>query len=139
MKVTYFNSNPNVKFFKSGQPKNWYIDDSPIRAISKVLNKSWHQAYDMLCIEGKRLGDIPISKNVINEVLTKQGFKFITYGKPKHGESRLTVEQFIKENNKGTYVLNLASYFVTLIDGQLYDVNDKCLKNSVYSYWLYEP
>ena len=26
--IEYFNPNPTCKFFKSGKPKNWYINDS---------------------------------------------------------------------------------------------------------------
>lgn len=136
--IKYFNPNPTCKFFKSGKPKNWYIDDSAIRAIAKIFDITWDVAYDKLCKAGLSLHDIPTSKQSISFILESNGFEFITLGKPKKGESRPSVKEFIDNlNNKNSmYVLNLADYFVTVIDGEIYDVSDECLKSSVYSYWI---
>jgi hypothetical protein len=91
----------------------------------------------MLCKAGLVLYDIPISKKAINYVLEKDGYKFITLGKPKKGESRPIVEDFVKTVDKNSiYILNLADYFVTIENGEIYDVSDDCLKSSVYSYWI---
>ena len=46
--VKHYNPNPTCKFFKSGKPKNWYINDSAVRAIAKVLDTTWETAYDMV-------------------------------------------------------------------------------------------
>ena len=83
MGVTYYNPNPNCKFFKSGKPKNWSVNDSAIRSICKILDVDWSVAYKILCTVGKDMYDIPISKNVINKVLEDNNFEFITFGKPK--------------------------------------------------------
>lgn len=133
--VEYFNPNPNCKFFKSGNPKNWYINDSPVRAIAKALDVSWDDAFVKLTNAAKNIYNMPTSKQALDEVLSKEGYEFITLGKPKKGTSRPTVTEFIKEHQKGYIVLNLADYFVTVINGKIYDVSDKCLKSSVYSYW----
>ena len=136
--VKHYNPNPTCKFFKSGKPKNWYIDDSAVRAIAKIFDITWDAAYDKLCKVGLSLHDIPTSKQSISFILEANGFEFITLGKPKKGESRPSVKEFIDNlNNKNSmYVLNLADYFVTVIDGEIYDVSDECLKSSVYSYWI---
>ena len=136
--VKHYNPNPTCKFFKSGKPKNWYIDDSAVRAIAKVFDSTWETAYDMLCKAGLVLHDIPTSKQAINYILEKNGFEFVTLGKPKKGESRPSVDEFTKDlgNNSPMYVLNLADYFVTVINGDIYDVSEECLKSSVYSYWV---
>lgn len=136
MIITYYNPNPNCKFFKSGKPKNWSINDSAVRSLCKILNVDWEVAYKILCATGKEMFDIPISKNVINKVLEDNNFEFITFGKPKKEDNRLTVKQFVEQNNTGTYVLNLADYFITVINGEIFDVSDSCLKKSVYSYWV---
>ena len=135
MGVTYYNPNPNCKFFKSGKPKNWSVNDSAVRSICKILNVDWSVAYKILCTVGKDMYDIPISKNVINKVLEDNNFEFITFGKPKKEANRLTVKEFVEQNNLGTYVLNLADYFITVINGEIFDVSDICMKKSVYSYW----
>lgn len=134
--IKHYNPNPTCKFFKSGKPKNWYINDSAIRAIAKVLNISWTDAYDKLCEGGKKIFDIPTSKNVIDGILKENGFKFVTLGKPKKGEARPSVKEFVETITNDTYVLNLADYFVTVEDKDIYDVSDECLKSSVYSYWI---
>ena len=137
--IEYFNPNPTCKFFKSGKPKNWYVDDSAVRAIAKALNLSWEDAYDILVKVGKKLYNIPTAKQVIEQVLSSNGFEFITYGKPGKDEKRPNVKQFIDKlpnDPKSIYVLNLADYFVCSIDKKVYDVSDACLKSSVYSYWV---
>jgi hypothetical protein len=135
--IKHYNPNPTCKFFKSGKPKNWYINDSSVRAVAKVFDKSWEYAYDVLSKTGLTLYDVPTSKQTIHTVLERLGFEFVTLGKPKKGESRPTVKEFIENVDKNSiYVLNLADYFVTVIDGDIYDVSDECLKSSVYSYWI---
>ena len=136
--IEYFNPNPTCKFFKSGKPKNWYINDSAIRAISKALNKSWDEAYDLLVKTGKKLYNVPTSKQVVEEVLKDNGFEFITYGKPSKDAKRPSVKQFIEnlEPSDDIYVLNLADYFVCSVNKKIFDVSDNCLKSSVYSYWI---
>lgn len=133
--MKYYNPNPTCKFFKSGNPKNWYINDSSVRAIAKALDLTWEGAYDKLTAVGKEIYNMPSSKQTIERVLEKD-YEFITLGKPKKGESRPTVAEFVKQNNVGSYVLNLADYYITVIDGEIYDVSEKCLKSSVYSYWI---
>jgi len=136
--IEYFNPNPTCKFFKSGKPKNWYINDSAVRAIAKALNKSWDEAYDLLVKTGKKLYNVPTSKQVVEEVLKDNGFEFITYGKPSKDAKRPSVKQFIEnlEPSNDIYVLNLADYFVCSANKKIFDVSDNCLKSSVYSYWI---
>ena len=134
--IKYFNPNPTCKFFKSGNPKNWYINDSSVRALACALNITWEAAYDLLSEAGKKIYNVATSKQAFDEVLKNHGYEFVTLGKPQRGTSRPTVTEFIKDFDKGTMILNLADYFVTFIDGEIYDVSDKCLKSSVYSYWI---
>ena len=136
--IEYFNPNPTCKFFKSGKPKNWYINDSAVRALAKALDVTWDKAYDVLVETGKKLYNVPTSKQVMEDVLASYGFKFITYGKPSKDGKRPSVKQFIEGQNESNkiYVLNLADYFVCAIDKKVFDVSDACLKSSVYSYWV---
>ena len=136
--VEYFNPNPTCKFFKSGKPKNWYVNDSSVRALSKALAISWDKAYEILTETGKKIFNVPTSKQVMEEVLTANGFKFVTYGKPNKDAKRSNVKQFVEvqDTSNKIYVLNLADYFVCVIDKRVFDVSDKCLKASVYSYWV---
>lgn len=136
--IEYFNPNPTCKYFKSGKPKNWYVNDSSVRALAKALDVSWDKAYDMLSESGKKLYNVPTSKQVMEDVLAINGFTFVTYGKPSKDAKRPNVKQFIENNDTQNkiYVLNLADYFVCVIDKHIFDVSDNCLKSSVYSYWV---
>lgn len=133
--MKYFNPNPTCKFFKSGNPKNWYLNDSSVRSIACALNMTWEAAYDVLAEAGKKIYNVPTSRQALDEVLSNNGYKFVTLGKPQKGTSRPTVKEFVEDHKEGTVVLNLADYFVTVINGEVYDVSDKCMKSSVYSYW----
>lgn len=134
MKFEYFNPNPDAKTFKSGKPKYWSRDDNSVRALSKVLNKEWTEVYNELTACGEKHHDMPEAKNVVSEILENNGFEFVTLGKPIMGQKRPTVVEFINDHSSGIYVLYLRNYYVTVIDGVLYNTVD--MKNeSVYSYW----
>lgn len=135
MRFDYFNPNPDAKTFKSGKPKYWGRDDSSVRAIAKVLNKEWTEVYDQLVECGKQQHDMPEAKNVVAEILEKNCFEFVTLGKPTMGQKRPTVEEFVNDHSTGTYVLYLRNYYVTVINGVLYNTVDM-KDESVYSYWV---
>ena len=135
MDYIYFNPNPNAKTFKSGKPKSWHVQDDVIRAICKVLDKTWSEAYELLDDIAKKNFTTINDKTVVNELLAnKLGYEYITYGKPKVGEKRPVIEDFIKENNKGSYVIYLRDYYVTVVDGIVYDISNLS-DEAIYSYW----
>ncbi len=134
MNYEYYNPNPNAKTFKSGKPKSWNQQDDVVRAICKVLNKSWLESYELLDNIAKKNYTMINDKNVVNELLSSCGFEYQTYGKPKVGEKRPILDEFIKEHMNGMYVLYLRNYYVTVINGVVYDtktLNDE----AIYSYW----
>lgn len=135
MDYIYFNPNPNAKTFKSGKPKSWHVQDDVVRAICKVLDKTWSEAYELLDDIAKKNFTTINDKTVVNELLAnKLGYEYITYGKPKVGEKRPVIEDFIKENNKGSYVIYLRDYYVTVVDGIVYDISNLS-DEAIYSYW----
>lgn len=135
MDYIYFNPNPNAKTFKSGKPKSWHVQDDVVRAICKVLDKTWSEAYELLDDIAKKNFTTINDKTVVNELLAnKLGYEYITYGKPKQGQKRPIIEDFIKENNKGRYVIYLRDYYVTVIDGVVYDIVNLS-DEAIYSYW----
>jgi len=135
MDYIYFNPNPNAKTFKSGKPKSWHVQDDVVRAICKVLDKTWIEAYELLDDIAKKNFTTINDKVVVNELLAnKLGYEYITYGKPKQGQKRPIIEDFIKENNKGSYVIYLRDYYVTVVDGVVYDIANLS-DEAIYSYW----
>lgn len=135
MKFEYFNSNPDASVFKSGKPKSWNRKDNAIRAICKALNSNWESVYKSLYEIGKEKHDMMDSKNVVADYIEQHDFEFVSYGKPKKDERRPTVEEFLNEHQSGTYILYLRDYYVTIIDGVVYDINESSKNMSVYSYW----
>lgn len=136
MKFTYYNPNPEFKTFKSGKAKSWYKNDFAVRALCAALNISWEESFNMLVNSAKKMHNMPDTKEVFNEVLILNGFSFETLGKPKPGTSRKDISEFMKDKETGTYVLNLASTFVTVKNGELLDVRDLSKEGkTVYSYW----
>lgn len=134
MNYTYFNPNPNAKTFKSGKPKSWHIQDDSVRAICKALDKSWEESYRLLDNVAINNFTIINDKDVVDSILTDFKFKYVTHGKPKSGEKRPTIADFVETHKHGTYVAYLRDYYVTIVDGILYDVNNHD-NEVVYSYW----
>ncbi len=134
MKFEYYNPNPDAKTFKSGKPKSWSRQDDVVRAICKVTNKTWNEIYKELFEISSQANDMVNSKSVVDNYIKTIGGEFFTLGKPKAGEKRPTIEEFVNNNNSGTFILYLRDYYVTVINGILYntvDLNDE----AVYSYW----
>ena len=133
----YFNPNPNAKTFKSGKPKSWHIQDDSVRAICKALNKNWEESYQLLDNIAINKFTIVNDKDVVNGVLSKFGFKYVTNGKPKSGEKRPTISEFIEKHKIGIYIAYLRDYYVCIVNGVLYDVSSHD-DEVVYSYWTNE-
>lgn len=134
-KFVYFNPNPSYKPFKNGKDKIWTIEDDNVRVICKLLDCSWEDAFNIISNKAKSMYDVMSSKKVFKEIIEDDNKMVMTsFGKPKMNEKRPTVEEFCNEHQFGTYILNLASKVVIVIDGQLYDTED-CSKSSVYSWW----
>ena len=134
MNYNYYNPNPNAKTFKSGKPKSWNIQDDVVRALSKALDKTWIETYELLDEIAKKHFTTINDKQVVTELLTKFDYTYITCGKPKIGEKRPTINDFANEHNKGIYIVYLRDYYAVIVDGMLYNtinLND----NPVYSYW----
>lgn len=119
MKFKKFNNNPTSKI----------KGDCVIRSISIALDKSWIDVYDDLVLIGRKVKNIPNSKEVYEEYLN--GYTSISQ-KVKKGEKRLTAGDF---SDNGTYILRQANHLTTIKDGVLCDSWD-CRKRAVYKYWI---
>ena len=134
MKFSYFNPNPDAQIFKSGKPKSWNREDSSIRALCAATNNTWHEIFDKLTKLARSMNNMPDSKEVINEFCIENNFEYMTYGKPKVGEKRPLVKEFIQTHYKGIYILYLRNYYVCINNGIL--LNTVNVENeSVYSFW----
>ena len=129
----------NNKYYKYYQPNKKDIKDKygdcTIRALTKVLDKTWLEVYDLVSPyereEQCSLSGFTLEmyKRVYKEFgLVYQGIS------NKKGSTRPTVKRFAKDHPKGTYILRIAGHHVTCKDGKYYDTWD-CGDRSLYGYF----
>ena len=95
------------------------VGDCAVRAISKVLNISWEDAYAKLAVNAFRMGDMPSSNAVIASVLRMNGF--YRENLPNFCPDCYTVADFARNNPVGTYVLGTGQHVVAIVDGDWFD------------------
>ena len=94
------------------------VGDCAVRAISKALNISWDEAFDILVNTARMRADMPNSNAVIDEVLSDYGFHKETFSDCYKCH---TVSEFAENHPYGTYVLGSGSHVVTVINGTFFD------------------
>ena len=105
----YYNPNP------AGRS----VGDCSIRAISKALDLSWDEAFDLVSDAAKKMADMPSSDSVWGAVLRMHGF--YREGLPNTCPDCYTARDFCWDNPIGIYVLGFGGHVATVIDGVLYD------------------
>ena len=127
IEMSFIGANPN--------PKNTYVGDCVIRALAIATDKSWHETYIELAIQGLMLCDMPSSNSVWGEYLSSHNFT-------RHSLSDTcpncyTVRDFCNDFPEGTYVLGTGSHAIAVIDGDYYDTWDSGDETPLY-YWQKE-
>ena len=90
--------------------------DCSIRAVSKILNISWLEAFDLLVDYGRKYSEQPNNSRNINTVLYEKLDMHVYLPK-----KNITFEKFAHLHPKGTYALNSKGHICALVDGKLYD------------------
>ena len=110
--------------------------DCTIRALTKALDITWLEAFDLMIPFCRREqitnifgGELALRKKVMAEI----GFDYVGITNKK-GSKRPTVDSFAKDHPTGTYICNVANHEVTIVDGKYYDTWDSgdC---SMYGYF----
>lgn len=109
----HYNPNPTGKDTQT---------DCVVRALSKVLNKSWTEVYWDLCKLGYEQGVWGDRMPVWSKYLRQHGFRRYTI--PNFCPDCYTIDEFSKEFNKGVYVLATDVHVVAVVDGDIYDAWD---------------
>lgn len=121
----YFNPNP------AGAK----VGDCVVRAISKLLDKSWEMVYANISAKGLELKDMPSSNAVWGAYLRSKGYT--RYSLPNTCPDCYTVRQFCIDYPVGDYLLATNGHVVTVIDGNYYDAWDSGDEVPIY-YWRKE-
>ena len=126
--------------FKYYQPNDKDLKDNygdcTIRALSKALNCTWLEAFDLtipFCREYQCSNIFDLPSQIEREIMAKLGFDYTGISN-KSGTKRPTVKQFALSHKAGTYILNVANHEVACVDGIYYDTWD-CGNNSLYGYY----
>ena len=126
MGYAYYNLNPYGKS----------VGDCTVRALSKALRQSWEETYVGLALEGYLRGDLPNADAIWGPYLAHRGFtrKLL----PDACQDDYTVDDFARDNPKGTFILSMPGrHVVAVVDGTVYDSWDSRGENPVY-YWSKE-
>jgi len=110
--------------------------DCQIRALCKVLDVSWLDAFDLtipICRELQTYTIFDGNHKKTVEAMSKLGFKYFGVSNKK-GTKRPTVDSFAKDHPVGTYICTVANHVVAVVDGKYYDTWDSgsC---SMYGYY----
>lgn len=122
MGFVYYNPNP----------LNKKIGDCVIRAVAKVTNQTWEDAYIALAVKGFQLGDMPSANSVWGAYLKSIGFKRQTL--PNTCPDCYTVSDFCEDYSAGIYVVATDGHVVAAINGDYYDTWDSGNEVPLY-YW----
>lgn len=95
------------------------VGDCAIRALTKALNVTWEEAYQMVTDNGYKMCDMPSSNSVWGAVLRQHGFYRESI--PMFYSDDYTADDFCRDNPKGIYVLGFGNHVACVINGNLYD------------------
>ena len=103
-----------------------HYGDCTIRALSKALNLSWLEAFDLMipiCRKYQSPNIFNLPCKIENEAMAELGFVYQGISN-KRGSVRPTVDDFAKNHPEGTYIVNVANHEVAVVDGCYYDTWD---------------
>lgn len=114
-------------------PTGRSVGDCAIRAVAKALNTDWESAYIMVTDNGYAMGDMPSSDSVWGAVLRQNGFYRSAI--PNRCPDCYTVDDFCRDNPRGTFVLGFGGHVATVVDGNLYDSWDSSRAIPIYVWY----
>lgn len=128
----FYNPNPNQRYKKDGTPMKWHGTDCTVRALSKAMDWTWVESFKYLCETAIKLQMTFDDIKVLQKVYEKLGFT-------KHGYPvktvKPTINEFCKQNPKGTFIISCTGHVVCIHNGKIYDTWNcgDCKVRSYYS------
>lgn len=112
-------------------PAKKEVSDCVIRAISIALNMPWLQVFDELNAVARMDFNMPSDNRVWGHYLYLKGFQ--PFLLPQSCPDCVTVKEFARIFNQGTYIIGTGSHAVAIIHGDYFDSWDS--GNEVPSYF----
>lgn len=106
----YYNANPQKK----------KVDDCTVRAISLATNCSWDKAYKDLSEFARAQCTMPNDVLYMDEYLERHFEKVCGC----RNKQPITVSEFLKQHNTGTYLITMKGHITCAIDGIIFDIFD---------------
>ncbi len=115
----YQNYNPN--------PLKRRVGDCTVRAISKLLDIPWREAYLCLAIYGYIYADMPNGDDLWSKFLRDRGYRryIIT-------DEGYTVRDFCRDHPDGKYLLALKNHVIAVENGKYFDTADHGDEEPIY-------
>lgn len=113
------------------------VGDCAVRAVSAALGLSWHEAYDLLCAEGRRMCNLPSADEVWGNALKKSGY--YRWAIPYDCNGCYTADDFCNDNPDGIFVLAFGGHVATVRNGMLLDSWDSSRESPVYVWGKERP
>ena len=121
----YYNPNPSGR----------RVDDCVVRAISRLFDISWDQAYDEVCRLGGIMHNMPSANEVWGQYLKEHGFN--RYTLPNTCPHCYTISMFCDSHPIGVYALATGSHVVSAINGDYFDSGNSGDEVVAY-FWVLE-
>lgn len=125
----------NRYVFYNPNPRSIKVGDCVIRGLCKLLNKSWDQVYTDVMLKGFEMKDMPSANSVWGSYLRSLGY--MRFNIPNTCPDCYTINQFCKDNPRGSFLLATGEHVVAVQNGKYYDAWDSGDEVPIY-YWRKE-
>lgn len=122
--MSFIEFNPN--------PKGKVAEDCTVRAIACLTNKSWDDAYMLVCVGGLIEKTMPDQKVAISTLMELLGYT--NHQLPNICPKCYTIRDFCRDFSRGNYMVATGSHVVAVINGNYYDAFDSG-NEVLLNYW----
>ena len=98
------------------------MGDCVIRAVSRLENLTWEQAFISICVFAYVHCDMPSSNAVWSAYLRSRGYR--QHSLPLNCPECYTLQDFCREHPAGNFLVGTGTHVVAVIDGDYYDAWD---------------
>lgn len=114
-------------------PHGNFTGDCVIRAIATAMDAEWDDVWLGIMVIAFREKDMMDSNRIWQQYLHENGYKRINI--PDTCPDCYTVNDFVRDNPQGTYILGTGSHVIAVKDGYYYDTGDSGNEVPIY-YWM---
>lgn len=116
--------------YHNSNPKKREVNDCVIRAISKAEDRSWDEVYSELSTLAQDQKILLDDMRFVEPYLDSK-YDRVCY---KCEGCRMTVGDFIRKNQKGTYLITMQGHITCVKNGTLFDTWD-CRDKIIWCSW----